>query len=254
MKFVNSFISDIGGLTLLSWHILSSMFKFPLEWGLIVKQMVRTGLNSLPIVSLASLSIGAIVALQAGSATIWVLGETIYLGTAVAFSTVKELAPLITAVVVTGRVGAAITAEIGTMKISEQIDALYTLGTNPISYLAVPRFIACLFMVPILTIYACGLAVFGGYLVATGILDVPSTVYWSDCFDFLKLRDFFHGFLKSFLFASEISIISCYKGLECSGGAEGVGRATTSAVVISLIAIIISDYFISSLLMALGIG
>jgi phospholipid/cholesterol/gamma-HCH transport system permease protein len=179
--------------------------------------------------------------------------EPLYIGTMVAFSLVKELAPVLTAIVVAGRVGAAVTAEIGTMRVTEQIDALYTLGTNPTRYLLIPRYIAFMITLPLLTIFADFTGVLGGFLVSTVKLNVPSSVYWSDIFTFMGVKNFMHGLLKSFVFAFMIATVACYKGLHCEEGAEGVGKATTEAVVMSMVLVLVLDYFVSAMLVAVGI-
>ncbi|OGS17986.1 MAG: hypothetical protein A3J83_09280 [Elusimicrobia bacterium RIFOXYA2_FULL_40_6] len=184
----------------------------------------------------------------------YVFNEPLYVGTIVCFSIIKELGPVLTATVITGRVGAAITAELGTMKVTEQIDALYTLGTNPVKYLAVPRFLACITMIPILTAISNIFSIFGGYIVSRYKLDISPTVYWSDTLDYIKIDDFFHGFIKSIFFAGIIAFVSIYKGFGTKGGAEGVGRATTQSVVTTLVLIVVIDYFLSALLVALKIG
>jgi phospholipid/cholesterol/gamma-HCH transport system permease protein len=160
---------------------------------------------------------------------------------------------VLTAVVIAGRVGAAIAAELGTMKVTEQLDALYTLGTNPVRYLAVPRFIACVTSIPILTLLADFIGVFGGWVVAVYRLGVPGTTYINEIKE-LGWKEVSHGVTKSFVFAAIIVIISCYKGFTCEGGAEGVGKATTSAVVVSMVLILVMDYFLSAILVSFGIG
>lgn len=155
--------------------------------------------------------------------------------------------------VVSGRVGAAIAAELGTMKVTEQLDALYTLGTNPVRYLAVPRFIACLISIPILTLMSDFVGIIGGLLIAVYRLGIPRTTYMDEIRT-LTWREGTHGLVKSAVFAAIIVIISCYKGFTCEGGAEGVGKATTSAVVLSMVLILVLDYFLSALLVSFGIG
>jgi phospholipid/cholesterol/gamma-HCH transport system permease protein len=150
-------------------------------------------------------------------------------------------------------VGAAIAAEIGTMNVTEQVDALSTLGTTPVRYLVVPRFLACLLMVPLLTVFADIIGIGGGYLVSHFRLNVPSSTFWDEI-NAIELEDAFHGLIKSVAYALIIVTTSCYKGLKTSGGAEGVGRATTSAVVVSMVFILVSDYFLSALLVSFGIG
>ena len=252
-KFNNLFVGLAKSIILFK-NTVFAIFQRPFETKNIIMQMVETGVRSLPVTSLTALFTGMVLALQTGYSARFVFNEPLYVGTVVAFSLVKELAPVLTAVVVTGRVGAAITAELGTMKVTEQIDALYTLGTNPVKYLAVPRFLACVTMIPILTILSNIIGVIGGFIVANFRLDIPSTIYWADTFDYLRIDDFFHGFIKSGFFATFIALVSIHKGFECRGGAEGVGKATTSAVVTVLVLILVSDYFLSALLVAFGIG
>ena len=219
----------------------------------VIDQMYKIGVQSFPVTSLTALFTGMVLALQTGFSFRRVFNEPLYVGTVVGLSLLKELGPVLTAVVVAGRVGASIAAELGTMNVTEQVDALYTLGTNPVRYLVVPRFLACLLMVPLLSVYADAIGVIGGYLVAHYRLAIPSAVYRHEIFD-MRLQDLFHGLIKSVVFALIIVITACNKGLKCAGGAEGVGRATTNAVVISMVLILVSDYFLSAFLVSFGIG
>jgi phospholipid/cholesterol/gamma-HCH transport system permease protein len=166
---------------------------------------------------------------------------------------VLELGPVLTALVVTGRVGASITAELGSMKVSEQLDALYTLGTTPEKYLVVPLFLAFLTMLPIITLFADVVGIYGGYIISSMSFDIPGDVYKNDILSNLSVVHFSHGLIKSFFFAFIIVTVSCYKGITTSGGAEGVGRSTTRAVVVSMILVLVLDYFLSSLLNSIGI-
>jgi phospholipid/cholesterol/gamma-HCH transport system permease protein len=216
-------------------------------------QMVAVGSESMPVVVLTSLFTGMVLALQTGVSFRRVFNEPIYVGTVVGMSLTKELGPVLTSVVISGRVGAAIAAELGTMKVTEQLDALYTLGTNPIRFLAVPRFIACLICIPILTLMADFVGILGGLMVSMYRLGIPRSTYINEI-RALTWKEGTHGIAKSFVFAGIISIISCYKGFTCEGGAEGVGKATTSAVVISMVLVMVMDYFLSALLVAFGIG
>jgi phospholipid/cholesterol/gamma-HCH transport system permease protein len=165
----------------------------------------------------------------------------------------KELGPVLTSVVVAGRAGAVVTAEIGTMNVTEQIEALYTLGTNPTRHLLVPRYIAFMVMLPLLTVLADFLGILGGALVGVVRLDIPTSVFMNDIYTYVDIKDFMHGFLKTFAFAFMIATVSCYKGLHTKGGAEGVGKATTEAVVLSMVLVMVLDYFISAVLVAVGI-
>jgi phospholipid/cholesterol/gamma-HCH transport system permease protein len=215
--------------------------------------MHQIGVRSFPVTSLTALFTGMVLALQTGYSFRKVFNEPLYVGTVVGLSLLKELGPVLTAVVVAGRVGAAIAAELGTMKVTEQVDALYTLGTNPVKYLVVPRFLACLLMVPLLTVFADAIGVIGGYLISRNRLGIPSAVYWDEIYA-MQLEELFHGLIKSVVFALIIVVTACNKGLTCGGGAEGVGRATTGAVVISMVLILVSDYFLSAILVSFGIG
>jgi phospholipid/cholesterol/gamma-HCH transport system permease protein len=219
----------------------------------VIAQMVSIGSDSLPVTVLTSLFTGMVLALQTGVSFRRVFNEPIYVGTVVGLSLTKELGPVLTAVVVAGRVGASIAAELGTMKVTEQLDALYTLGTNPIRFLAVPRFIACLICIPILTFIADFVGISGGLMVSIYRLGIPRSTYMNEIRT-LTWKEGTHGIAKSVVFAAIIAIISCYKGFTCEGGAEGVGKATTSAVVISMVLVLVCDYFLSALLVAFGIG
>ncbi|MDR1942098.1 MAG: ABC transporter permease [Endomicrobium sp.] len=218
-----------------------------------ISQMVEVGWSSFPIVALTSFFTGMVLALQVGSATSNLFNEPVYVGTVTGFSLVMELGPILTAIVITGRVGAAITAELGTMKVTEQIDALYVLGTNPVKYLAVPRFLACFFMLPLLTAASNIIGIYGGMIVTVNSWEVTPDMYWTEVLDFMIVRTFLHGFIKSFFYALIIAIVSCHKGFNTSGGAEGVGKATTNSVMVSIVLILVSDYFLTAFLVALNI-
>ena len=230
------------------------IFSGKWETKLSLDQMNEIGVASFPVVGLTSLFTGMVLAFQSGFSFMKVFNEPIYVGSVVGLSLVKELGPVLTSVVISGRVGASITAELGTMNVTEQLDALYTLGTNPVRYLAVPRYIAMMIMVPILAALANIIGVFGGYLVATLQLNIPGSIYWDEVKMYVDFNDVAHGIIKSFFFGLIIVTTSCFMGFNCSGGAEGVGRATTRAVVISMVLILVGDYFLSALLVTLGIG
>ncbi|MDR1696044.1 MAG: ABC transporter permease [Endomicrobium sp.] len=250
---VYSFFGSIGLAAQRTGETLLWILKGKISLKDTVSQMVEMGWRSFPIIFLTSFFTGMVLALQMGSSTANLFNEPVYVGMIVGFSLVLELGPVLTAVVVAGRIGAAITAEIGTMKVTEQLDALYTLGTNPIKYLAVPRFVACILMLPLLTAMANIIGIYGGLIVTVTTWDVPSGVYWNDILSFMTAGTFFHGFIKSFFFAFIIVSVACHKGFSTEGGAEGVGKATTSSVMISLVMILVSDYFLSAVLVALGV-
>jgi len=243
----------MGTVSLMIRSMSIWLFKAKPEVREIVKQSVRIGVDSLAVTLLTSFFTGMVLALQMGYTSKNLFNEPLYIGTMVAFSLVKELAPVLTSIVIAGRVGAAVTAEIGTMKVTEQIDALYTLGTNPARYLLIPRYVAFMITIPLLTVFADFTGIFGGFLVSTVKFHVPNSVYWNDIFTFMEIKNFMHGFLKTFAFAFMIATVSCYKGLTCEEGAEGVGKATTEAVVLSMVLVMVLDYFISAMLVAVGI-
>ncbi|MFH1415247.1 MAG: ABC transporter permease [Elusimicrobiota bacterium] len=244
---------DIGGAALMVKNVFLLLFEKPDDPKNIFKQMVRVGVDSMPIVLLSSLFTGMVLALQSGVASIKAFDEAVFLGTLVSFAMVLELGPVLTAMVIAGRVGASITAEIGTMKVTEQIDALYMLGTTPEKYLAVPLFIATVTMLPLITLIGNLVGIWGGYIVAIHAFDIPGSVYINDILTFMQIVHFSHGLIKSVFFGFIIVTVSCYRGFTTSGGAEGVGRSTTRSVVISMILILVFDYFLSTLLNAMGI-
>jgi phospholipid/cholesterol/gamma-HCH transport system permease protein len=246
-------LKGLGQAVAMTLDVAVYVFKGHIPVKDTISQMVDVGWCSAPIVMFTSFFAGMVLSLQIGSATMNIFNESIYVGTVTGFSLVMELGPVLTAIIITGRVGAAITAELATMKVTEQIDALYTLGTNPIKFLAVSRFLACFFMLPMLTTISNIVGVYGGMLVSTNLWKVPSSIYWSEVLDFMTVRTFLHGFIKSFFFAFVIIAVSCHKGFNANGGAKGVGRATTSSVMSSIVLILFSDYFLTSLLIALKI-
>lgn len=253
-RFVLNAAEGLGAVALMWKKAFGLIVRGKWEPSLTVQQMNEIGVASFPVVGLTSLFTGMVLAFQSGFSFMKVFNEPIYVGSVVGLSLVKELGPVLTSMVISGRVGAAITAELGTMNVTEQLDALYTLGTNPVRYLAVPRYVAMMLMVPILSALADIIGIFGGYVVAALQLRIPGGVYWDEVRTLVEINDVMHGIIKSFFFGMIIVTTSCYMGFNTSGGAEGVGRATTRAVVISMVLILCSDYFLSALLVALGIG
>jgi len=239
-------VEEFGKVTGLFFETLSNIFRFKIKPQLVFDQMVRVGIDSLPIALTSSFFVGMVFAVQIGTEFIK-FGASKYIGGVMGIAVARELAPALTGIVIAARVAAAITAEIGTMNVTEQIDAIKALGSNPIRYLVAPRFIACIFMLPLLTILADLLAFLGGYLVSVFLLNINSMDYMTSAQQLLKSSDIYGGIAKSFFFGIIISIIACYKGLNTRGGAKGVGESTTSSVVISLIALFVANYFLSVL-------
>lgn len=247
----NDLFFYIGGVTLLFMKTVFWSFTPPLKAKQILEQMKRAGVDSLPIVFLTSFFTGMVLALQSAY-QMQRISAQIYIASLVALSMTRELGPVLTGLVVAGRVGAAITAELGTMKVTEQIDALETLATNPVKYLVVPRFLALLIMLPLLTLYADCIGVFGGYIIGVFKLNLSSSIYMNMTTNPLKLKDVFTGLFKSGIFAMIITIIGCYEGFRTEGGAEGVGRSTTLSVVTAFILIITADCLFTALFYFIG--
>ncbi|MBU1109241.1 MAG: ABC transporter permease [Candidatus Riflebacteria bacterium] len=210
----------------------------------LIEQMSRIGVDSLLMVAITGISTGAVLVVQMGFQFAQ-MGAQSYVGGVVALSMARELAPILTAIVVAGRVGSAIAAEIGTMKITEQIDALETMATNPVEYLVVPRFWACTIMLFILTIFTNVVGMIGGSIVAVNQIGLTLISFKDSILHMLQIRDIMGGLLKATVFGSIVGIIGCYKGFTTEGGAEGVGQSTTSAVVVSIMLILAVNYFLT---------
>jgi phospholipid/cholesterol/gamma-HCH transport system permease protein len=246
-RFVLARLEDAGEVFLLMGSILRELPAGIRKVGLIMIQMAAIGLGSMPLTIIVALFTGAVAAVQA-SYQFRDYVPMIYLGTVIGKSVVIELGPVLTALVVGGRVSAAIAAELGTMCVTEQVDAMETLGISPVRYLVVPRVLAALIMLPILTIFADIVAILGGYLVAVLTLDVSGHTFTSGLRLYFKLQDVFSGLIKAFFFGGIIALMGCYYGLRSSGGAEGVGESTTRAVAASCLLILIVDYLLASFL------
>ncbi|MCK4647942.1 ABC transporter permease [bacterium] len=246
-KWTTFILKRMGEVVILFFRTLTWMVRPPLDFKNIINQLIEIGIKSFPVVSLVALCIGMVSALQGGHAAKYVQTMGIVAG-GVALGIVRELGPVLTALMLAGRVGAGITAELGTMKVTEQIDALETLATNPIKYLAVPRFIAGVIMTPILTIYANVVGIAGGYFIGVHKLGIGSKQYIDGTIEALTTNDISSGLIKAAVFGAIITIIGCYEGFKTKGGAEGVGRATTISVVTSSVMILAADYFLTAAL------
>lgn len=203
-------------------------------------QIVLMGVDSFAIICLVGASVGMVLALQA-SYQLKQFGAQLYTGSLVSVSVTRELGPLVAAIVLSGRVGARLAAELGTMKVQEEVDALSTMGLNPVQYLVLPRFLAFIIILPCLAVVADVMGMVGGFLISTLGLGMNPYLYIAKTFDALVLKDIYTGLIKSGLFAVLIALVSCHQGLAVEGGADGVGRATTAAVVTSIILILIMD-------------
>lgn len=245
------FIRYVGALTIFLAEVIFWLFHPPYRIKQVLKQAEKIGASSLPIIGLISLFTGMVLALQSAYQMQKIQAE-MYIASLVALSMVRELGPVLTALIVAGRCGAAITAEIGTMRVTEQIDALETLATNPINYLVVPRFWALLISLVILTIYANFIGMLGGYVVGVYKLGIPHHMYMKMTFEPLHQSDLRNGLYKSLVFAVVICIIACFEGMRAQEGAEGVGKATTSSVVRSFVLIIVCDCLLTAFMYFIG--
>jgi phospholipid/cholesterol/gamma-HCH transport system permease protein len=245
------FIVDMGKMVFLTLHIGQWMFRKPLDRRLILQQMVRIGVQSIPVAVTTALFTGMVLALQSGyTLETKIKGVSQFIGSVVSISMVRELGPVLTAMVIAGRNGSAVAAEIGTMQVTEQIDALYTLAANPIKYLAVPRFLAFTFMLPLLIVFADIVGWFGG-LAVSSMKFTTATIYIDSTRSSLETGDILGGLIKGMVFGAIIAIVACRQGFATTNGAEGVGKATTNAVVFAFMLILISDYFLNAILIAL---
>lgn len=207
----------------------------------------QVGVLSLPVVALTGTFIGMVLAVQS-YAQFRQLGLETRLGALINMSLVRELGPVLAATMLAGRVGSAMSAELGTMRVTEQIDALETMGANPIHYLVVPRFLACIFMIPTLVLMADFMGVVGGYFYSVIVLGIDQHHYWHNSEQFVGNFDLFSGIFKSLFFGGIIALVGCYRGFHCTAGAEGVGRAATNAFVNSFVLILIVDLMLGILL------
>lgn len=231
----------LGGQTIV--HVLKGKFNYPN----IVEQMALVGPESLLIALLISTTVGMVFTIQVAREFINI-GAGQVVGGVLAITLSRELSPVLTAVVLAGKVGSAFAAEIGTMKVSEQIDALYVLKTDPVDYLVIPRVVACCVMLPLLTILSIVAGMIGGLFVATTFFGMPGRVFLDSARNFLDAWDLCSAPIKAVCFGALIAIIGCSWGLTTTGGAKGVGQSTTTAVVTSLIAIFVSNFFLSWLM------
>src|SRR6185436_17832031 len=243
-KFTTSF-EYVGELTDLALQTLQQMRK-PIERPLLMAQLDQIGVRSISIVVITSAFIGMVLALQTAYA-LEDFGGKLFIGTIVSLSLVRELAPVLMSLMVGGRVGAGMTAEIGTMKVTEQIDALRALATNPIRKLVVPRVLATTIMFPLLTVVSMALGIFGGLIIAVASLHLSANFYLRSVIETVKYNDLASGIGKTFFFGFTIALIACYNGLQTSGGADGVGRATTQTVVSGAITVLIMDFFLTKI-------
>lgn len=222
------------------WSVVKPFQGKPLRWRAAIAQMEEVGVKSIPIVALVSFVIGIILVLQTAY-QLEKFGALNYAASLAGVALTREMAPLLTAIVLAGRVSAAFTAELGTMLVTEEIMALEVMAISPIAYLVVPRFLAMIIMLPCLTVLADTIGIFGGYVVGTCAIGIRSAFYIQNTIDALMMKDIISGLIKSVVFATIIAMVGCYMAFVVRGGAEGVGRSTMVSVVTSLISIILAD-------------
>ena len=239
-----------GELTDLAVQTMQQLRRGPLERPLLMQQFEQIGVRSISIVVITSAFIGMVLALQTAYA-LEDFGGKLFIGTIVSLSLVRELAPVLMSLMVGGRVGAGMTAEIGTMKVTEQIDALRALATNPVRKLVVPRVVATTIMFPLLTVVSIALGILGGLLIAVANLHLSANFYLRSVIETVKYNDLSSGIGKTFFFGFAVALIACYNGLRTSGGADGVGRSTTRTVVTGAITVLIMDFFLTKLFLLL---
>jgi phospholipid/cholesterol/gamma-HCH transport system permease protein len=229
------------------WRTVTWTFRPPFEMGEWMRQMVRLGVNSIPVVVLTTMFTGMVLALQTFNGFARVHAEN-FVGSVVSLAMLRELSPVLVALMVTGRVGSSMAAEIGTMRVTEQIDALKALATDPVQYLFVPRVIAGIIMLPFLTILGDALGIYGGYLVAVRLMGANPIIYSNATYNFLDMNDVWSGVVKSAVFGLILTLTGCVRGYYTFGGAEGVGRSTTNAVVSASLIILFADFFLTKIL------
>ena len=216
-----------------------------------LEQMILVGPDSLGIALLTATFVGMVFTIQVAKEFLF-FGAGRVVGGVLALALTRELAPVLTAVVLAGRVGSAFAAEIGTMRVTEQIDALYILKTDPIDYLVLPRVIACCLMLPILTFLSLIVGMLGGLLIANGLFDISTAVFIDSIQEFLKVQDLWNAVIKSVVFGGLVAVIGCSWGMTTTGGAKGVGQSTTTSVVTALLAIFITNFFLSWIMFQSG--
>jgi phospholipid/cholesterol/gamma-HCH transport system permease protein len=239
-----AFISEIGDLALFALQMVGWLCSRLPRRSVLVPTLYQIGVLSIPVVVVTGAFIGMVLAVQTYEQLRMMRLET-RLGAVINISLVKELGPVLAATMLAGRVGSAMAAELGTMRVTEQIDALRALGANPIHYLVVPRFLACFLLIPMLTAVADGVGILGGWFFSTQVLGINSFHYWHHANSYVTAYDVLTGVFKSIFFGGAIALIACHRGFNCGAGAEGVGKAATESFVYSFIAILTLDFFLA---------
>ncbi|MDT8447238.1 MAG: ABC transporter permease [bacterium] len=247
-RWAMNWVLKLGRAGFLMGEGVSAMFKPPFRWHLYFKQLEFIGNRSIVVILLTGFAVGAILSLQLTNTLRAFSGEQM-VGGLVGLIMAREMGPLMAALMINGRVASAIAAEIGTMRVTEQIDALESMAVDPVQYLIAPRLFAGFFILPVMTMIFNMVGMLSSYLIAVPLLDLDSGIYFAKISDFVTLKEIFKGLAKSSLFGFILAFIGCYKGYYTSGGAEGVGVATTQAVVVGSVVILVADYFVGAFLL-----
>jgi phospholipid/cholesterol/gamma-HCH transport system permease protein len=237
-------VSELGDLALFAIRTLGWAVRRRPTRGTLIPSLYSVGVRSMPVVAITGLFIGMVLAVQSYR-EFANIGLSTRVGSIINISVVRELGPVLAATMIAGRVGSAMAAELGTMRVTEQIDALAALGVNPVHYLVVPRLFACVCLIPLLTVLADSMGTAGGALVCIKFFHIDPHHYWARTRGFVGVDDIMHGMVKSLFFGTAIGLVGCHRGFNCHPGAEGVGRAATEAFVASFVAILVLDFFLT---------
>jgi phospholipid/cholesterol/gamma-HCH transport system permease protein len=251
-SYPRNFLIHLGSVGILTRDFFRYLFRRPFEPRLFIEQLDSVGVRSLNIVNLTAIFTGMVLSLQLGN-FLTKFGAKIYVSRVIGMTLFRELGPVLTALMIGGRVGAGIAAELGSMKVTDQIDAMRSLAFSPTKELVVPRVFATILMLPLLTMISDAVGFLGALLIATTQLGLNASFFYNSMFHNLKLGDVFTGLGKAGIFGYLIAIVACYRGLDANGGADGVGRATTTAVVAASISVLVADFFLSKLFIVLKV-
>ena len=240
-------VEAVGDFALFSLAMVRQLTVGRPRRRVLLQNMYRIGVGSIPVVVVTGVFIGMVLAVQ-GYDQFHMLRMETHIGAVINVSLVKELGPVLAATMLAGRVGSAMAAELGTMRVTEQIEAMRALGANPVRQLVVPRFLACFLLIPLLTLVADAVGILGGWFLSTQVLDINGFFYWEHSREFVTVFDVVTGLVKSVFFGGAIALIACYHGFHCGAGAEGVGRAATISFVFSFVAILAIDFFLGMFL------
>ena len=246
-NFVIYAVNELGSIVIYMWDMILSIAAYFVNLENLIDQMIFIGMDSFYVVGLTGLFTGMVLSLQAYYAA-KIVGVTYMIGPTVALSMLRELGPVLTALMITARCGSSMASEIGTMKVTEQIDALEVMAVDPYYFLSVPRILAAMIMLPVMAVLCSLIGIIGGYIVYVYFLGLNHVTYVDKIYDYIKLSDIYNGLIKAVFFGAILSIISTYKGFQTSGGAKGVGKFTTQAVVLSSVYILFADYILTSIL------